>query len=89
MGVEHSKLQIEYGFTCDREVEVPRFDDSRMDRPNGDLKDAFTQSRTIDMALALEGRQLGVEGKVLAQGINVGPIIMQRHPTGIRVPNRG
>ncbi len=88
MGVEHAKLQIEYGFTRDREIEVSRFDDSRMDRPHGHLKDAFTQSRTIEVALSLEGRQLGVERKVLAQGINVGPIVMQRHPAGIRVSER-
>src|SRR6266496_1653253 len=56
MGVEHAKLQIEYGFTCDCEVEVSRFDDSRMDRPHRHLKDAFPQSWTIEVAFSLEGR---------------------------------
>src|SRR5260370_16996770 len=77
MGVEHAKLQIEYGFTCDREVELPRLDDSRMDRSHGHLKDAFPQSRTIDVAFSLEGCQLAIEWTVLAQWINSEPLIMQ------------
>src|ERR1039458_5353530 len=87
MGVEHSKLQIEYRFTRHREIEVARLDDPSMDRPYGHLQDTFTESWPVDVAFPLEGRQHGFEGKVLAQGVNVGPIVMQGDPTGIRVSN--
>src|SRR5260370_114243 len=87
MRVEHSELQIEDGFTRDREIEVARFDDACMDRPYGHLKDAFPQSRPVDVAFSLEGRQHRFDGKVLAQGIDVRPIIVQGDPAGIRVSN--
>ena len=85
MGVEHSQLQIEDGFTRHREIEVAGLDDSRMNRAYRHLKDTFPQSRPVDVAFSLKGRQHGFERKVLAQGINVGPIVMQGDPAGIRV----
>src|SRR5216683_2734275 len=87
MRVEHSELQIKYWFTRDREIEVARFDDACMDRSYGHLKHPFTQSRPVDVAFSLEGWQYCFQEKVLAQGINVGPIIVQGDPAGIRVSN--
>src|SRR5258707_15710885 len=85
MCVEHSKLQIEDGFTRHREVEVARLDDSGMDRTYGYLQDTFTEGRPVDVAFSLEGREHGFKRKVLAQGINVGPIVVQGDPAGIWV----
>src|ERR1700690_292569 len=62
-------------------------DDSRMDRPYGHLQHAFSESRPVDVALPFEGRQHGFQGKVLAQGINVRPIVMQGDAAGIGVSN--
>src|SRR5216683_2067891 len=87
MGVEHSELQIEDGFTRDREIEVARFDDACMDRSYGHLKDTFTQSWPVDVAFSFKRRQDRLEGKILAQGINIGPIVVQGDPAGIRVSN--
>src|SRR5450631_1002530 len=58
-----------------------------MDRADGHLQDTLTESRPVDVALSLEGRQHGLDREVLAQGINIGPIIMQGDPAGIRVSN--
>ncbi len=85
MGVEHSKLKIKDRLTRHRKIEMTRFDDSRMDRPYRDLKDTFTQGGTVDVTFSLEGWQDGFDGKVLAQGINFGPIVMQGDAAGIRV----
>ncbi len=58
-----------------------------MDGAYGHLQDTFTESRPVDVALTLEGRQHGFERKVLAQGINLGPVVMQGDPAWIRVIN--
>ena len=85
MGIEHSKLQIEDRLTRHREIEMAGLDDSGMNRPHGHLKDAFTQSGPVDVAFSLERRQHGLERKVLAQGMNIGPIVMQGDPARIGV----
>ena len=69
-----------------RRIEVPRFDDAGVDRPDRNLKHAFAQGRPVDVLFALERRQHGVDGKVLAQRVNVGPIVMQCDAAGVGVP---
>src|SRR5207249_902351 len=54
MGVKHSKLQIEYGFPCYREIEVPRFDDPRMDRPHGHLHDQILSTAGLFKDVVVE-----------------------------------
>src|SRR6266568_5451891 len=56
-----------------------------MDRTYRHLQDTFPQSGPVDVAFALEGRQHCREGKILAQGMNVWPIVVERDPAGIRV----
>src|SRR5665213_642281 len=85
MRVEHSKLQVEYRFPSNRETEMAGLDGTRMDRSHGNLKDTFSQSGPVDVAFSFKRRQYRVYRKILAQGVDIGPIVVQRHPTGIRV----
>src|SRR5579863_6204191 len=85
MGVEHSKLQVEYRLACHCETEMAGFDGPRMDRPHRNLKDTFSQSRPVDVAFSFKRWQYGVYRKVLAQRVNIGPIVVQGHSSGIRM----
>ena len=77
MGIEHSQLQIEDRLTGYREIEMAGLDGSRMNRPYRNLKDAFAQSGSVDVAFSLERRQYCLKQKVLAQGMNIRPVVMQ------------
>src|SRR5260370_1221460 len=85
MRVKHAKLQIEDGLTCHREIEMAGLDGSGMNRSYRHLKDALAQSGPIDVALSLEGREHGLEWEVLAQRMNVRPVVMQRDSARIGV----
>ncbi len=85
VGIEHAKLQIKDGLTCHSEIKMTGLDGSGMNRAHWHLKDAFTQSRPIDVALSLEGREHGLESEVLAQGMNIWPVVVQGDPARIGV----
>src|SRR5258708_2484 len=86
MGIKHAKLQIEDRLTSDREIEMTGFDDSGMNRPYRHLKDAFAQSWPVDVAFSLERRQYCLKRKILAQRMNIWPVVMQSDPARIGVP---
>src|SRR5260370_6685213 len=85
MGVKHAKLQIEDGLTCYREIEMAGLDGSGMNRPHWHLKDALAQSGPVEVAFSLESWQHRLQSKVLAQRMNVRPVVMQRDSARIRV----
>ena len=86
--VEHAQLQVEDGLAGDGEVEVAGLDDAGMNRADGNLEDAFSERRPVDVLLAFERRQDLVERKVLAQRMHVGPVIVQRDAARIRMARR-
>ncbi len=86
MRVEHAQLQVQDGLAGDGEVEVAGLDDAGMNRADRNLKDALAERGPIDVPLALKRWQHGVERKVLAQRMHVGPVIVQRHAPRIRMP---
>jgi len=75
-------------FARNREVEVPRLDDAGMDRAHGDLEDTFAQGGPIDMPFPFKRWKHSVDRKVLAQGVHIGPVVVQGDAPGIRVPLR-
>src|SRR5260370_33366155 len=83
MRIEHAKLQIEDRLTRDREIEMTGLDGSSMTRPHRHLKDAFTQSGPVDVAFSLERRQYCLKRKVLAQRMNIRPVVMEGDPARI------
>ena len=83
MRVEHTELEVEDGLARDREIEVAGLDDAGVNGADGNLEDAFAQGRAVDVPLALKGRQHGVDGKVFAQGMDVGPVVVEGDAAGI------
>src|ERR1035441_617010 len=53
-------------------------DDPRMHGADRNLEDALPQGGAIDVALAFEWRQDLAQRKTLAQGMHIGPVIVQR-----------
>jgi hypothetical protein len=86
MGVEHAELQVEYWLAGNCETEVSWLDNAGMHGSHRDLKDAFSQGGTVDMALALEGRKHAIDREVFPHWMNVGPVIMQRNSSRVGVP---
>ena len=78
VGIEHAQLQIQNRLAGHGEIEVAGLDDAGMDRSHRNLEDAFPQRGPVDVALSFERRQHLAQGKILAQGMNVGPVIVQR-----------
>src|SRR5271157_5889702 len=58
-------------------------DDAGMDGAYGNLEDALAQGGAIDVALAFEGRQDLAQRKTLEQGMDVGPVVVERDPPRI------
>src|SRR6516164_595028 len=85
MRIEHAELQIEDRLTGHRKIEMAGLDGSGMNRSDWHLKDAFTQSGPIDVAFSLERRQHGFECEVLAQRMNIRPVVVQGDPARIRM----
>ena len=83
--VEHAQLQVEDGLAGDGEVEVAGLDDAGMNRADRNLEDALSVSGPVDVPLAFKRRQHGVERKILAQRMHVGPVIVERHAARIRM----
>ena len=52
-------------------------DDAGVNRAHRNPKDAFAERGTIDVLFAFERRQHGVDGKVFAQRMHVGPVVVQ------------
>src|ERR1017187_4663016 len=57
---------------------MPGLDDAGVDRAYGNLEDALAQGGAIDVALAFEGRQDLAQGKAFEQGMDVGPVVVER-----------
>ena len=84
--VEHAQLQVQDGLAGDGEVEVAGLDDAGMNRADRNLEDALPVRGPVDVPLPLKRRQHGVERKILAQRMHVGPVIVERHAPWIRMP---
>ncbi len=84
--VKHTELQVQDRFAGDGEVEVAGLDDAGMNRADRNVKDALAVRWPVDVPLALERGQHGVEREILAQRMHVGPVIVQRHAPRIRMP---
>ena len=84
--VEHAQLQVQDGLARDGEVEVAGLDDTGMNRADRNVEDALSVRGPVDVPFALEWRQHGVERKILAQRMHVGPVIVERHAPRIGVP---
>src|SRR6185437_9126505 len=52
--VEHAQLQVQDRLTGDREVEVARLDDAGMNGANGNLEDALSIGRPVDVPLSFK-----------------------------------
>ena len=76
--VEHAQLKVQNRLARHGEAEVSRFDDAGVYRPHRNLKDALPQGRPVDMRFTFERRQRGIDGKTLAQRMNVRPVVVQR-----------
>ena len=81
--VKHPQLQVKHRFAGHAEEEMPGLDDARMDRPDRHLEHAFAFHGAELVSLALEMGQHGFQVKILAQGINLGPIVVQGAAAGI------
>src|ERR1035441_4831890 len=57
---------------------MPGLDDAGMDGAHGNLEDALAQGGAIDVALAFEGGQDLAQRKALEQGMDVGPVVVER-----------
>ncbi len=86
MRVEHAQLQVEDGLAGHGEVEVAGLDDAGVNGADRNLEDAFTVSGPIDVPLAFKRGQNGVERKILAQRMHIGPVIVERHSARIGMP---
>ncbi len=86
--VEHAQLQIEDRLAGHGEAEVSGLDDAGVDGSNGNLKDSFTESGPVDVALAFKLRKYGVDREIFAQRVHVRPVIVQRDAARIGVPLR-
>src|SRR5450759_1345562 len=53
-------------------------DSAGMDGADGNLEDSLAQGGAIDVALAFEGRQDLAQRKIFAQGMHVGPVVVER-----------
>src|SRR5450631_3593647 len=86
--VEHAQLQVQDGFTGDGETKMTGLNGPGVNRSNGNLKNAFSQSRPVFVLLAFKGRQDLAQGKVFSQRVNVRPIVVQRNTARIRMSGR-
>ena len=83
--VEEAELQVEDRLAGDAEEEVAGLDDAGVHRPHRHLEDAFAGHRAEGVERALGTRGTLVVGKVLAQRVHVGPVVVQRDPAGVGV----
>ena len=85
VGVEEPDLEVEHRLAGHAEEEVAGLDDAGMDGAHRDLEDAFALDLAELVALAGERRQRGAEVEVLAEGIDVRPVVVQRAAAGVGV----
>src|ERR1051325_2180482 len=78
VSVKQADLEIEDGLAGDAEEEVARLDDAGMDRPDRHLEHALAFDLAEFVPLALKWRQNGFQIEVLAQRIDLGPVVVQR-----------
>jgi len=76
--IEQAQLKVKHGFAGDAEQKMSWLDDAGMDRADRHLKNAFTFHRSELVTLALERRQHGFQVKILAQRMNLRPVVVQR-----------
>src|ERR1035438_3394973 len=62
-------------------------DDAGMNRADRNMEDALSVCGTVNVPLTLKRGQHSVERKILAQRMHVGPVIVERHAPGIRMPS--
>ena len=69
----------------DREPEVPRLDDSGMDRPDRNLEDPFALE-LAERVLSLLPFQHGIPQEILLQGMRaLGPVLVTDQPAQVRM----
>ena len=88
VGVEQPQLQIEHGLACHTEEEVAWLNDAGVDRADRNLEHTFSFDFAEFMANPCEGRELRPQIEVLAQGMNLRPIIVQRAAVRVRMAHQ-
>src|SRR5689334_3389247 len=86
VGVEHPELKIKDRLAGHGEIEMAGFDNSRVNRPYRYLKYTFPHGGPEDVALTRKSRQARRYQEVLAQRMDVRPIVVQRDSARVRVP---
>src|SRR5437879_2431628 len=87
VNVEHPKLEVEHRLTRHTKQKMPRLNNSGMHRPDRHLEYTFPLHLPEPVPHSGEGRQLRVQVKILAQRVNLWPVIVQYTPTRIGMPN--
>ncbi len=81
--VEHAQLEVEHRFASHAEEKMARLDNPGMHRADRHLEDAFALDRAELVALALEWRQHRCHIEILAQRVDLGPVVVQGAPARI------
>src|SRR5215813_1941607 len=85
--IKHPQLQVEDWFARYAEKKVSRLDNARVDRSHGHLKNTLAFHLTKFMPWPVELRKFRAQIEILAQRIDLRPIVVQRTAARVRMAN--